>query len=89
MRFKFVIVFVCCFLFSAASAFGGEKAAQKTPPAVVPATGEKASQKMPSAVVPAESYAFEQVVEGTDILHDFIIQNKGAVDLEIKKVQPG
>ena len=87
MRLKSFIVLLCCFLFPVASALGAEKAPGKTPPAAVPA--EKTSCKTPTAVVPSETYAFEQVVEGVDVLHDFVIQNKGTAELEIKKVQPG
>lgn len=73
MRLKFFIILVCCVIFSAASTFGEEKASGKTP----------------SAVVPAETYTFDKVVEGVDVIHDFIVQNKGTAELEIKKVQPG
>ncbi len=43
----------------------------------------------PSVLVPAPFFQFEPVLEGKDVLHDFIVQNKGDAELEIIKVQPG
>ncbi len=74
MRFKILLVCVCCFLFSVVNAFSDEK---------------KTVSNGPEMVVPEPSYTFEQVLEGEEVLHDFIIQNKGTSDLIIKKVKPG
>ncbi len=43
----------------------------------------------PSAYLPANSYKFNPVVEGTEIDHQFIIQNKGNAPLNIEKVETG
>ena len=43
----------------------------------------------PSVFLPKDNHEFSQVVEGTQVLHDFIVQNKGTADLNIKKVKPG
>ncbi len=75
MRIKMVLIFVIIFftLFSIAVSFGSEKEAQKSP----------------SAFFPANSYEFEQVVDGTKVMHDFIIQNKGTAPLIIQKIKTG
>jgi hypothetical protein len=43
----------------------------------------------PSAYLPADNYEFDPVVEGADIDHQFIIQNKGTAPLNIEKVKTG
>ncbi len=74
MRIKMIFIAVIFFtLFSIAVSFGSEKEAQKSP----------------SAFFPANSYEFEQVVDGTKVMHDFIIQNKGTAPLIIQKIKTG
>ena len=41
----------------------------------------------PSVTVPQPQYNFEPVVDGTQVIHDYVIQNKGATTLEIQKVK--
>jgi len=48
-----------------------------------------AEQTGPKAVAPTESYDFGTVLEGNDVLHDFVIQNKGDAPLDIKDVRTG
>jgi hypothetical protein len=43
----------------------------------------------PSAFLPAESFEFASVLEGTRVTHDFVIQNKGAAQLNIFRVKTG
>lgn len=43
----------------------------------------------PIAFVPESRYTFEPVMDGVDVLHDFIIQNKGNALLKIEQVKPG
>lgn len=70
LKRPFLIVIATCMLFSAAGSFGA---------------GQKDS-KSPSVYFPARYYTFKQVVDGTEIVHDFILQNKGDATLEISKV---
>ncbi|RLC26474.1 MAG: hypothetical protein DRH21_02090 [Deltaproteobacteria bacterium] len=41
------------------------------------------------AYLPADNYEFAPVVEGAEIDHRFIIQNKGTAPLNIEKVKTG
>jgi len=43
----------------------------------------------PKAFLPQASYQFEPVAEGTRVVHDFILQNKGEAPLEITKISTG
>lgn len=43
----------------------------------------------PVAVAPEPGHTFLSVLEGTDVVHDFVIQNKGSDTLEIQKVKTG
>jgi len=58
-------------------------AAADSPADTMPAT------QLPAAFLPAAAYHFEEVVEGTEIVHDFIIFNKGTGPLNIRKVETG
>ncbi len=42
----------------------------------------------PKAHWPQTTYEFAPLMEGTDIKHDFIVENKGQGPLTINKVQP-
>ena len=42
--------------------------------------------KAPIAYFPEKEYIFDTVLDGTDITHDFVLQNKGAATLKIEKV---
>ena len=47
----------------------------------------KLSLKQPLAFLPAALYKFDAVVEGQQVVHDFIVRNKGSAPLEIKRVR--
>lgn len=73
MRIKMGLIFVVIFftMFPMAVSFGTENEILQSP----------------SAFFPATSYEFEPVVDGTKVLHDFIVQNRGTVPLKIEKVK--
>jgi len=75
MKKKALFVFaLACFIFSfQAGSFGAEN---KTP-------------NFPSIFVPESSFKFGPVLEGTEITHDFIVQNKGTTPIKIEKVRTG
>jgi hypothetical protein len=41
----------------------------------------------PSVFVPGSKYTFPTVLDGVEVTHDFIIQNKGDAPLVIEKVK--
>ncbi len=43
--------------------------------------------KLPSAYLPSVKFEFEPVVEGKEVIHDFVIQNKGAALLQVQSVK--
>lgn len=43
----------------------------------------------PSVLIPDNQYTFSPVLDGTEITHDFVIQNKGDAPLAIEKVRTG
>jgi hypothetical protein len=45
------------------------------------------SLKQPLAVLPAPVYQFDLVVEGQEVVHAFIVQNKGSAPLKIQRVK--
>ena len=75
MRVKIIFAFALafCVLFSATGSFGAQ---------------DKTIQS-PTAFLPKTQYAFPPVLEGAEVLHDFILQNNGTAPLEIKKVRTG
>jgi len=50
---------------------------------------ENASPNLPSVFVPESRFKFGPVLDGTEITHDFIVQNKGTTPLKIEKVRTG
>ena len=49
----------------------------------------QADEGAPVAVFENDSFDFGSVYEGTNVIHDFKVQNKGDADLEIKDVKAG
>ncbi len=43
----------------------------------------------PLAFFPVNKYEFEPVVDGTHVLKDFILQNKGTAELKVERVKTG
>jgi len=43
----------------------------------------------PSAFFPTTSYEFSPVLDGTQVVHEFVIQNKGNAPLKIESVRTG
>ncbi|UCF92325.1 MAG: hypothetical protein JSW39_29340 [Desulfobacterales bacterium] len=52
-------------------------------------TPEKEIGSLPVAYLPESRYEFSRVVDGTEVIHDFVIQNKGTGLLKIEKVKTG
>ncbi len=43
----------------------------------------------PSVVFPEPGFEFDAVFEGIEVVHDFVIQNKGTATLNVQKVSGG
>jgi hypothetical protein len=43
----------------------------------------------PSAFLPETNHEFPPVLEGAQVVHDFIIQNRGAAELKVTQVRTG
>ena len=69
----FLFFLAFCILFFETGSFGTEN---KTP-------------NLPSVLVPESRFKFGPILEGTEIIHDFIVQNKGTAPLKIEKVRTG
>ena len=68
-----LVMYLACFSVYAFGAESGETS--------------QVSLKQPSAHLPAVRYEFAPVAEGQEVIHDFVIQNKGSATLEIQKVK--
>ena len=75
MKKKTVFLFflTCCILFFETASLGTEN--------ITP--------NVPSVFVPESRFEFAPVLDGTEITHDFIVQNKGTAPLTIEKVRTG
>ena len=49
----------------------------------------KQTSPSPSVFVSESRYTFPTVIDGAEVTHDFIIQNKGEAPLAIEKVKTG
>ena len=47
------------------------------------------SLQTPTVLIPESRYTFSPVLDGTEVTHDFVIQNKGDAPLAIEKVRTG
>ncbi len=56
-------------------------------PVVSLASGEP--EGAPVAVLPQTVYEFPPVLEGQEVIHDFVIQNKGTAVLKVERVKTG
>jgi len=52
----------------------------------VPGSASDAAASGPQAFLSEGIYEFQPVVEGTQVVHDFILQNRGDKTLEIIKI---
>lgn len=75
MKFKtfFVFAFAFCTLFFTSISFGAESNTSNSP----------------SALFPETRFEFQPVVGGIDVIHSFVVKNKGTASLEIEKVRAG
>lgn len=48
-----------------------------------------AAADLPAVVVPSPVYRFEPVIEGAEIVHEFVVRNTGSAPLEIQAVETG
>ncbi|MFO7749673.1 MAG: hypothetical protein R6V54_06230 [Desulfobacteraceae bacterium] len=56
---------------------------------MIPGVCLAAAQGAPRAFVPENRYEFAPLPEGKDILHGFVIENRGDAELEIQRVKTG
>jgi hypothetical protein len=56
---------------------------------IVHAIGASVIKDVPIAFFPERSYEFQPVIEGTQVTHDFKIQNRGTAALLISNVRTG
>ena len=46
-------------------------------------------QPRPQVFFPETNYQFSAVLDGTKVVHDFVIQNKGSATLKVERVKTG
>lgn len=50
---------------------------------------ETATTGTPEAVAAEPVFEFKPVLDGDEVVHDFVIQNKGSAEVEVQRVQTG
>ncbi len=56
-------------------------------PSVWAAAAQSGGEPAPRAVFVESSWSFEAVLEGEEVVHDFVVRNEGAAPLEILGVK--
>ena len=74
-----VSIFVVVVLFFASGSYMAQSQSGQT----------AASDRIASAFLPVTKWEFDPVVDGKEVIHDFVIQNKGNAPLNISKVKTG
>jgi hypothetical protein len=87
----FFIVAFCSGTLSLTTSVSQEKKAIATPKdrAVKKQQTEAVSANQPAIVIEAKEYDAGEVYEGDEVIHSFIVKNKGKGELHINKVKPG
>jgi hypothetical protein len=83
---KLSIVVVLLSLAPLSLAFAGPPAHPGAKPSA--ATIKSSMASSPNALFLHTKYEFSPVFEGTDIHHDFVVENKGAAPLIINSIRP-
>jgi hypothetical protein len=52
-------------------------------------TAGNETERSPAAFLPEQIYTFEPVVEGSEVVHDFILYNRGNETLFIENLKSG
>jgi hypothetical protein len=75
MKISMRFVFVVCILavFAQTTVFGAQEPKKESP----------------VAVAPEPRYEFAPVPEGSEVMHDYVVQNKGTAPLIIEQVKTG
>jgi len=79
----FAILLICV----ATGAFAVESATPDAAPAT--AGPENAPPALTTVLAPEPVYEFPPVLDGDEVVHDFIIQNKGQTEISIDRVRTG
>ncbi len=53
------------------------------------ATATESSPKVPQAFLPERVFEFQPVLEGTQVVHEFVLKNKGEAPLNILQIKSG
>ncbi len=86
----FLIVAFCSGVLSITPSVSQEKKAISTKKdGVKKQQTEAASANQPEIVIEAKEYDAGEVYEGDEVVHSFIVKNKGKGELHINKVKPG
>ncbi|MFP4033060.1 MAG: hypothetical protein ACLFRG_19085 [Desulfococcaceae bacterium] len=56
---------------------------------LIAGAGTAVAAEAPVAKVPEPVYEFESVLDGDQVVHDFVIRNDGAAMLEIARIKTG
>jgi hypothetical protein len=98
MNNSFILKWLVCFLMltfclgilSLTPSVAQEKKAISTEKdGVIKQQPEAASANQPEIVIETKEYDAGEVYEGDEVVHSFVVKNKGKGELQINKVKPG
>lgn len=82
----FCVALGFCLLFINAACASGPNIGDAVNPQAIQATED---QGAPAAVISELKYTFDPVPAGTEVRHDFVLENHGTAPLKIEKVGTG
>jgi len=87
----FLVCFLCLWFFGIGGAFAADPApaSNKKPPASTEPAPAGGASENPSIQIPQPIFDFGEVIEGAEIVHEFVIKNTGRAELVINQVRPG
>jgi hypothetical protein len=84
LKWFFRILVLCLW----ASGVHAAEPAAKNPQAQSSQTAQQL-QEAPSIQIPETVFNFGEVMEGSEVIHEFTVKNTGKGDLQINQVRPG
>ena len=89
MRHLHTSITVLLCLWITVGAFGVQAGTSADNPGNLGSKTGQVNRTGPVAELPSPVFEFSPVIDGTEILHDFVIRNTGNAELRIKQIKTG
>lgn len=89
MRIKTCLTIIALLLFTGALCFGAADEQNKEKKETTKKEISGDVKNAPAVFAPEPVFTFESALDGDQVLHDFVMENKGTAELKIERVKTG